>query len=354
MIMAKTFFEFLANSLFFLLIFPSFVLLETFEVPVMVGQTGASSTFGKGELNAYQLAVEEWNEKGGIDGKKIELLVEDTQTKQVQILNAYHRLAAKNPPVILGPTWLDGFQAVVAPARKQNVLLVTPSAARESLGEENLTWAITLYHNSTRESEVLVEDLKERGFENTAVIFEQEPFAEMFVKLVQEASSGAAETYGVQGGETDFHALLNRMKSQSPDALILLVWNEQSLLSLLQQLKIHLPDIQLATIHDGEGWLSKDIFRPYLDGLLYAKFVVAEKDFSEKFEKRFAYKPMLTATNAYDAMNIVLKALSDGATSAQEIRSYIFDNEHDTVTFGKVRFSEEDNVPSLIEIIQAD
>lgn len=37
---------------------------EELRIPAMIGQTGASATFGKGELDAYTLAIEEWNAGG--------------------------------------------------------------------------------------------------------------------------------------------------------------------------------------------------------------------------------------------------------------------------------------------------
>ena len=95
-------------SLFFLL---PLSYADELTIPVLVGQTGASVNFGKQELDAYTLAVEEWNQAGGILGKTISLQVEDTQTSLKQIFTAFQRLILNKAPVILGPTWLDGFQA---------------------------------------------------------------------------------------------------------------------------------------------------------------------------------------------------------------------------------------------------
>lgn len=52
-------------------ILPGLALSEELRIPVLVGQTGAASSFGRNETDAYVLAAEEWNKKGGVDGKKV-------------------------------------------------------------------------------------------------------------------------------------------------------------------------------------------------------------------------------------------------------------------------------------------
>src|SRR5690606_24653507 len=100
------------------------------------------------------------NARGGVRGKLVSLKVEDTATNQRQIVTAFQRLALDKPPVILGPTWLDGFPAVIPLARRQQILLVTPSAAREAFSKDDADWPITFYHNSTMEAEALVRGLE--------------------------------------------------------------------------------------------------------------------------------------------------------------------------------------------------
>lgn len=112
-------------------------------VPVLVGQTGASASFGPNETDAYTMAAEEWNARGGVDGKRVVLSLEDTTTSAKQILSAFHLHASRGVKVILGPTWLDGFPAVIPVARKTGVLLVTPSAAIEAFSASDRTWPVT-------------------------------------------------------------------------------------------------------------------------------------------------------------------------------------------------------------------
>lgn len=325
---------------------------EDLKIPALIGLSGASQHFGEPERDAYTLALEERNAKGGVLGKKVSLLVEDTQTRQVAVLSGFQRLSFSKPSFILGPTWLDGFQAVIPVAQRQNVLLITPSAANESFTKENSEWPISFYHNSTIEIRTLTAALDTRGIKNVALFYEQEPFAEMIRKLLKREKPELAYEYGVQTGDNDFRAAFAKLKNIPLDAIVIFVWDERSLLSMLQQIKIFMPKLLLVSVHDAEGWLSNPNISPFISHILYPKFIVHDKEFETHFEKRFAYKPRLTASNAYDAMNAVLNAYESGAKSAEDFRKYMLEEEHDTVTFGRMRFAEDRNLPSRVEVVE--
>ena len=53
-------------------------------VPALISLSGDAAQFGRGELDGYTLAAEEWNARGGIGGKRIQLEVEDAATSQMR------------------------------------------------------------------------------------------------------------------------------------------------------------------------------------------------------------------------------------------------------------------------------
>lgn len=325
---------------------------EDLIIPVLVGQTGASATFGRNETDAYTLAAEEWNSKGGIGGKRVVLRFEDTQTNAKQIVTAFQRFAATKPPVILGPTWLDGFPAIIPMARQKDILLVTPSAAIEAFSESDRLWPVTFYHNSTTEIRVLLNGLRERNLSRLALVYEQEPFAEMIRKLVIANDVDLVADIGVQAGESDFRPHLLKLRDKKIDAIIVFVWDERSLLSFLQQVRISFPDIRLASVHDGAGWLENPAFKTVLPRLIYTRFVVSDNSFEKRFKQRFAYPPILTASNAYDSLNAVLTALAADCSTGSRCRDYLMQHELETVTFGKFKFGADGSVPSRVEVME--
>lgn len=325
---------------------------EDIRIPILVGQTGAAANFGRNETDGYTLAAEERNAQGGINGKRVVLQFEDTQTSAKQIVAAFQLHSAKSTPVILGPTWLDSMPAIIPIAQKKGVLLVTPSAAVETFTAADRNWAVTFYHNSTTEIKVLLDSLRARNLTKIALVYEQEPFSEMIRRLIVSNYPPLVADIGVQAGESDFRGHLGRLRNKEIDAVIVLVWETRSLLSLLQQLRTHLPAIPLATIHDGAGWLEDPTLRATISRLIYSQFVLADTSFKERFKARFGYNPILTASNAYDALHAVMSALAAGANSGATCRHYIMNNQLQTATFGAFRFSSDGSVPSRVEVVE--
>jgi ABC-type branched-subunit amino acid transport system substrate-binding protein len=325
---------------------------EDLEIPLLVGQTGSASSFGRNESDAYTLAIEEWNARGGVKGLRVVGRFEDTKTTARDTLSAFQHWATRKGPVMLGPTWLDGFQGVIPVARRSGILLVTPSAAVESLSKENSNWPVSFYHNSTIETEALLNDVEKRGFSRVALIYEQEPFAEMIRALAVKKQSNFLADTGVQAGEADFTSLLVGLKAKKPEVFLVLVWDERSLSTLLRQIKMFHPTAAIATIHDGQGWLLNPTMKPHLPRLIHSRLVLADQSFGDRFKKRFGYEPILTASNAYDALNATLEAINSGASSGAEIREYLLSHELRSVTFGTFRFNKDGTVPSRVEVVE--
>src|SRR5579885_2807153 len=64
----------------------------TVKIGAALGLTGECGNYGEGELKAAQLAVAEANQNGGIAGRKIDLIVEDTQCSPKDSVNAMQKL----------------------------------------------------------------------------------------------------------------------------------------------------------------------------------------------------------------------------------------------------------------------
>ncbi len=325
---------------------------DDLEIPILVGQTGAASLFARNEIDAYTLAIEEWNKRGGVRGMQVVPRFEDTKTTARDTLSALRFWETRKKPVIMGPTWLDGFQGVIPVARKSGTLLVTPSAATEAFSAENRDWPISFYHNSTIETQALLDDLSRRGFSRMAIIYEQEPFAELLRTLALKKNSHFISDTGIQAGEADFTSLLVGLKQKRPDVFLVFVWDERSLSTLLRQILTFHPQAVVATVHDGDGWLENQATKQYLRKLIHTKLLLADESFIVRFKNRFGYEPILTASNAYDAINSTLEAINAGAQSGAEIREYLLSHELRSVTFGAFRFGKDGAVPSKVEVVE--
>jgi branched-chain amino acid transport system substrate-binding protein len=81
---------------------PSVFAAEAIKVGVILPLTGKQAKFGEIEKQSFEMAAEEINAKGGVNGKKVELLIEDTQGKPDVARSAVEKLISQDKVVIIG------------------------------------------------------------------------------------------------------------------------------------------------------------------------------------------------------------------------------------------------------------
>ena len=92
--------------------------------------TGDYATYGVSVKQGAELAVKEINEAGGINGVTIQLLFEDDQTDAEMAVNAYNKLMDKDMHVSLGAVTSGACIAVSEEAKKDGILMITPSGSQ--------------------------------------------------------------------------------------------------------------------------------------------------------------------------------------------------------------------------------
>ena len=97
--------------------------------------TGGASIYGLAVKNGAQIAVDEINAAGGINGKKIELNFEDDQADPELAVNAYNALKDKKMQILLGTVTSGACESVVGLTAQDNIFQLTPSASAQSVIE---------------------------------------------------------------------------------------------------------------------------------------------------------------------------------------------------------------------------
>lgn len=314
----------------------------------LFGLTGDSASFGQGEADAVKLAIEEWNRRGGIAGKKLQLEAEDTNSSQTKTLLGFEKLTSVSGlKYLIGPTWLDTFQGVVPVAERKKVLLLTPSAEGMAIIHRNPKdpWAFTCYYSSVEEVRMLLKSLKAAGFKNILGTYTNEPYFQLTKKIVEEEASKLGlvniGSFDFDMSFTGFRTEMIKFREKSPDVILIFQTSENSVIDFLRSRKQIFPAVAVAGVHDFKGFLQKEETRILSEGLYFPDFELADKSFVDRFNKRFGYEPILTHSNAYDAANMLFEGLAAGHTDSEDLRNYLLNTTFKTVTFGETRFSPQ-------------
>lgn len=290
------------------------------KIGVAEALTGNAAQYGVPIRKGFELAAGEINGAGGINGKKLELIIEDEQGKKEEAINVFRKLIFQDKVVILfGPTLSNSAQASDPVAQAAKVVV---------FGTSNTADGITsignyVFRNSVTEADILPVTLKvaakNTGLKKVAVLYGNDDIFtksgyDNFIKALRAAKIPVTTTETFAKGDVDFKPQLTKIRSSNADAIVLsaLVAEGGPIMVQARQLGITLPVI------GGNGMNSPRVFelaKDNADNLWVGSPWSVEnsagenKRFISAFQKAHGGTPDQFAAQAYDAMYIVAQAL---------------------------------------------
>jgi branched-chain amino acid transport system substrate-binding protein len=196
---------------------------EPYRIGVMESATGPGETYGQVAIQAKQLAVDEINAAGGINGRMIELIIEDSKCSAQDAITAYNKLTDVDGVKIILGTSCSGAMLGAAPlAERDGVVMFSGLATNPDIAEAG----DYIFRTSLNDAQLGVDTgnlLWADGIRKLATISESTDYAEGVRRT-------AAEQFEQLGGEivgeeryasdaTDFRTSLTKLFGENPDAL---------------------------------------------------------------------------------------------------------------------------------------
>ncbi len=294
------------------------------------GLSGNCAEWGEGEKMAAEMAVDEINAAGGINGTKINFIIEDTQCENKTTVNAVMKLVhADGVKALIGPTWGDAYQGASAVLNEAKVVGVSGDTAMEALEFQNqpIDYIFSTYAPQRKEIAALQGYAKMTGIKKVAMVWDQDPYSTMMTLLFKEASPahGIAVTdeHEMPTGTQDFRTIIAKINGMKPDAVFVSFLAPHTKASFLKQVKeLGFKGIILSAADIQDESVLKS-FGVLMDGVIYTYPVAnaGQKAFRERYYAKYATEPQgPAAVNAYDAVYVVAEAIKGGAKTGTEIR----------------------------------
>ena len=194
-----------------------------FRIGVMESLTGSGETYGNVAVQAKQMAMDEINAGGGINGRMLELVVEDSKCSAQDAINAYNKLTDVDGMKIILGTSCSGAMLGVAPlAEEDGVVLFSGLASNPDIanaGDYIFRTQISDIEVGINTGNVLWSD----GIRKLATITEETDYAEGVrrTSVAQFEKNGGKVIAGERytSDTTDFRSQLTKLFGESPDAL---------------------------------------------------------------------------------------------------------------------------------------
>lgn len=327
---------------------------DTIRIGGLAPLTGDAASYGVAVNNAIQMAVEDINANGGIDGKQIEYIYYDEKGDTTEATNAYNKLVQDDKVVaIIGDVTTKPTLAVAQTSQQDNIPIITATAtaAEVTLTGPNIFRAC---FTDPFQGELMASYASEKlGATKVAVLSDMADdyssgIAEAFVAKAEELGMQVVADEKYQDGDVDFKSQLTNIKGQNPDVLFLPVYYEDLRLISAQAKEVGVT----AQLCGADGWdsvLTDNFDSSVLNGGVFCSQYSTEstdervQSFISAYKEKYEMDPNMFAVLAYDATNMMAQAISDaGSTDSQAIIDAMAALEYDGLT-GRMTFDEDRN-----------
>ena len=295
----------------------------TFKIGGIGPITGDTAIYGTAVKNGIQLAVDEINADGGINGYQIEYQFEDDQGDSEKSVNAYNTLKDWGMQMLVGTVTSTPCTAVVEETHADNMFQLTPSAtAVESIQYDN---AFRMCFSDPSQGTVSADYIADNGLATkVAVIYDSSDTYStgIYQNFTAEADAKGLEIVAAEAftkdSNTDFSVQIQKAKDGGAELVFLPIYYQQASLILAQADRAGFAPEWFGV--DGmDGILDVEGFDASLaEGLMFLTPFTPDADdeatqtFVANYEKEFGDTPIQFAADAYDCM-YVIKAAAEKA-----------------------------------------
>ena len=286
--------------------------------------TGATAIYGTAVKNGAQIAVDEINAAGGINGKQIEYRFEDDQNDAEKAVNAYNTLKDWGMQMLVGTTTTAPCIAVAGKTASDNVFQITPSASSPdvlSSGNGNVFQVCFTDPNQGVASAQYIAENKLAT--KIGIIYDS---SDVYSSGIEEKFEAEAKTQGLNivskaaftaDSKTDFGTQLQKAKDAGADLLFLPIYYQEASI-ILKQADTMGYKPKFFGVDGMDGILTVENFDTKLaeDVMLLTPFAADAKDktvqnFVKTYKEKYKDTPNQFAADSYDAVYALKAAIEE-------------------------------------------
>ncbi|WP_035287192.1 ABC transporter substrate-binding protein [Brevibacillus massiliensis] len=306
---------------------------DTLKIGLAAPLSGASAQDGQAIKKGAELAVKLANDAGGVNGKKIELVAEDDKTDPKEAAIVANKLATDSSILAVVGHFNSSATLAGAPIYNKNkVVEISPGSSSPAVTDAG-PYTFRVITTDAYQGEYVAKWTAEEGFKKVAVIYENTDYglglADVYKKAV-EANGGqvvAMESY-ILGQTKDFSPILTKIKQQNPDLLFVGgLYNEAALIAKQSKtLGLNVPFMGVDALYSNA---LIDLGGDAVEGFMLPGFFNSSsekenvKAFVKSYEEAYKESPSTYAAYAFDATQILIKAMKEKGADRQSIADYL-------------------------------
>lgn len=325
---------------------------DSIKIGIAGAHSGDLASYGLPTVKAAELVVKDINDKGGINGAKVELLIEDDVCKAEIATNTATKLVSQGVNVVIGHICSGATKAALPIYRDAGVIVMSPSATNPELTQSgdypNFYRTIASDDAQARtEVDFATDVLKVKKI---AVIHDKGDYgkglAEFAKQFIEQAGKAEVVLFeGVTPGAVDYSAVVQKIKRSGAEAVIFGGYHPEASKIVTQMRKK-----RMETIFISDDGVKDDTFIKvagknaegvYATGPADVSSNPLTKEYRDKHQQAHGAEPGAFFDNAVAATIALTNALAKAGSTEQAAVAAVLRSDDVATPFGKLHFDNK-------------
>ena len=324
--------------------------------PIRIGAslslTGTYAKLGKNQHEGYQLCIKELNAKGGLLGRKLDLVVYDDQSLPPTAVRLYEKLITEDKvDAVMGPYSSPVSEAAANVTEKYKKVMVAPLAATTSIFKKGRKYIFMVISPAEGYLEGLVDMAAKRGLKTVAVVNEDTLFSKAAasgaVELAKKKGLQVVFTEAYPKGNTDFSALLTKLRAANADVVAAATYFDDAVALTRQMKELNVNPKMYGVTVGGDLPEFYDTLKQnaeFIYGATQWEHTLpypGNQEFFDTYKKEFAHEPSYHSAAGYAGCLIYAEGVRRaGSLDADKVREALLKLELKTA-FGEYKVDQD-------------
>jgi len=280
--------------------------------------TGEVASYGQKGKRGIEVAVEEWNAKGGVLGRQVSIDFQDDRNDKKEAVGIMTKFATVDKvPVVFGSAGSSVTLAIAPLATKHKVLLVSPISSSAELSTKGGPFFFRTVPADDVQAVVLAKWVNDSGAERVAVVYTNnswgKPLADGFESNFKDLGGEVLLSEGAPEGSSNFRTIIAKLKQLTDlDAIVSPTYPKEGGAFVRQVKELGMK----AALFGGDNWGAPEFLKiagSAAEGVFYTApsdtHTGAYGPFAKSYQSKYGEQPDVFSAYAYDAATAVFKAI---------------------------------------------
>lgn len=330
---------------------------DAVKIAVAGPMTGDNAEYGIGFTNAAEMVAEEWNAKGGVLGRQIEIVPYDDKNSSEEATTVAQKIVSEGDFAGVIGHFASGVCLTAAPIYQENKIIeISPSSSHPDysvIGDFIFRNNTVISKEAAASIDIATKDL---GKKNIGIISIKTDWGTNTSQVIKDIVAGLGDDTikivaheEVMEGSDDYSPAITKLNEAGADVVICAgMYNLVA--PVAKQYKQINPDIQIVGFSNAYSQQLIELGGSAVEGVCFPVIFFSESDdpviknYVESFTSKFGSAPSALTSQAYDSVGMLLTAIEEaGSTDSQAVRDKLAALDYKGVT-GDTKFDENGDV----------